>query len=237
MTEKFIVLDTETTNDIDCPIAYDLGFAVIDRKGNIYEKHSFVVADIFLDKELMASAYFFEKIPMYWEQIKSGERTLTSFYNIRKCLVDVMTKYNIDIVIAHNARFDYISTATTQRYLTKSKYRYFFPYGVEFCDIWNFACSTICQTKGYKDFCELNGYISNRGRNYKSSAECVYQYITNQNTFEELHQGLADVFIEYDIRHFACRYRILSEFSSSYNVPSIAEFIHLRRPHRSKYAL
>ena len=134
MTEKFIVLDTETTNDIDCPIAYDLGFAVIDREGNIYEKHSFVVADVFLDEELMASAYFVEKIPMYWEQIKNGERTLTSFYNIRKCLVDVMAKYNIDIVIAHNARFDYISTATTQRYLTKSKFRYFFPYGTKIWD-------------------------------------------------------------------------------------------------------
>ena len=28
--EKVIVLDTETTNSIDDPIAYDIGFAVID---------------------------------------------------------------------------------------------------------------------------------------------------------------------------------------------------------------
>ena len=46
MVEKFIVLDTETTNDIDCPLTYDLGFAVIDKNGKVYEKHSFVTDDI-----------------------------------------------------------------------------------------------------------------------------------------------------------------------------------------------
>ena len=64
MVEKFIVLDTETTNDIECPLVYDVGFAVIDKNGFVYEKHSFVVADVFLDKELMESAFFSEKIPM-----------------------------------------------------------------------------------------------------------------------------------------------------------------------------
>ena len=33
MTEKFMVFDTETTNDIDCPIMYDFGFAIIDKNG------------------------------------------------------------------------------------------------------------------------------------------------------------------------------------------------------------
>ena len=53
----FIVVDTETTNSIDDPLCYDIGFAVIDKTGHVYESHSFVVADIFLDKELMSSAY------------------------------------------------------------------------------------------------------------------------------------------------------------------------------------
>jgi hypothetical protein len=110
-----------------------------------------------------------------------------------------MADYNITKVFAYNCHFDRNALTKTQRYITKSKYRWFFPKETEFCDIWNFACSTICQQKGYKDFCELNGYISNRGNNYRSSAETVYQFITNQNTFEELHQGLADVYIEYEI--------------------------------------
>ena len=30
---KYVVVDTETTNSIECPLAYDIGFAVIDSKG------------------------------------------------------------------------------------------------------------------------------------------------------------------------------------------------------------
>ena len=198
MTEKFIVLDTETTNDIDCPIAYDLGFAVIDRKGNIYEKHSFVVADVFLDEELMASAFFAEKIPMYWEQIVKGERKIKRLYNIRKTLAGVMQKYNTKIVIAHNARFDYISTATTQRYLTKSKYRYFFPYGTEIWDTLKMSREIFKDDEKYCAFCTENNYKTANNSN-RYTAEILYRYLTNDNSFIESHTGLEDVLIEKEI--------------------------------------
>lgn len=198
MVEKFIVLDTETTNDIECPLVYDVGFAVIDKFGFVYEKHSFVVADIFLDKELMASAYFFEKIPMYWEQIKNGERTLTSFFNIRKILAKVMAEYNIDTVIAHNARFDYISTATTQRYLTKSKYRYFFPYGTKVWDTLKMARETFKDDEKYCEFCTENNYKTSNNSN-RYTAEILYRFLTDDNSFIESHTGLEDVLIEKEI--------------------------------------
>lgn len=198
MAEKFIVLDTETTNDIECPLTYDIGFAVIDKFGFVYEKHSFVVADIFLDKELMASAYFFEKIPMYWEQIKNGERTLTSFFNIRKILAKVMAEHNIDTVIAHNARFDYISTATTQRYLTKSKYRYFFPYGTKVWDTLKMARETFKDDEKYCEFCTENDYKTSNNCN-RYTAEILYRFLTDDNSFIESHTGLEDVLIEKEI--------------------------------------
>ena len=66
---KFNVIDTETTNSLDDPLCYDIGFAVVDNYGNVYETYSYVVADIFLDKELMKSAYFADKIPQYWKDI------------------------------------------------------------------------------------------------------------------------------------------------------------------------
>ena len=83
MNEKFLVIDTETTNSIDDPICYDVGFAVVDKEGKVYEAHSYVVAEIFLDKELMENAYFKDKIPQYWEDIKSGKRKLRKFNTIR----------------------------------------------------------------------------------------------------------------------------------------------------------
>ena len=45
--------------------------------------------------------------------------------------VGVCEKYNVKAIMAHNMRFDYNATQTTQRYLTKSKYRWFLPYGIE----------------------------------------------------------------------------------------------------------
>ena len=199
-TEKFIVLDVETANDTVDALTYDIGFIVADRHGNIYESHSFCVYDIYCcEKELMQSAYYAKKLPLYEEGLKNGEYKLVKFSTVKNLIWQLMKEYNITKVFAYNCNFDRNALTKTQRWLTKSKYRYFFPYETEFCDSWNFACSTICQQKGYKNFCELNGYISNRGNNYRSSAECVYQFITNQNTFEELHQGLADVYIEYEI--------------------------------------
>jgi hypothetical protein len=199
-TEKFIVLDVETANDTVDALTYDIGFIVADRHGNIYESHSFCVYDIYRgERELMQSAYYAHKLPLYEEGLKNGEYKLVKFSTVKNIIWKLMADYNITKVFAYNCHFDRNALTKTQRWLTKSKYRWFFPKETEFCDIWNFACSTICQQKGYKDFCELNGYISNRGNNYRSSAECVYQFITNQNTFEELHQGLADVYIEYEI--------------------------------------
>jgi hypothetical protein len=46
-TEKFIVLDIETANDIPDTFAYDVGFIVADRNKVIYEKESYVVKDVF----------------------------------------------------------------------------------------------------------------------------------------------------------------------------------------------
>ena len=57
-TEKFIVLDIETANDIPDTFAYDVGFVVADRKGTIYEEESFVIKDVFIrERELMQSCY------------------------------------------------------------------------------------------------------------------------------------------------------------------------------------
>ena len=36
----YLMLDTETCNSIDDPLCYDIGFAIVDEKGKIYEKFS-----------------------------------------------------------------------------------------------------------------------------------------------------------------------------------------------------
>ena len=82
----------------------------------------------------MSYAYFADKIPQYWEDIKNGKRELKTFFNIKKAFAESVKNFDVKIVLAHNARFDYRSLNYTLRYLTKSKYRYFFPFGIEIWD-------------------------------------------------------------------------------------------------------
>lgn len=195
--EKILIIDTETTNSLDDPLCYDVGFIVVDLDGNIYEQHSYVVADVFLDKDLMASAYFADKIPQYWDDIKSGKRTLRSYKNIQRTLRQLCRLYNIHIASAHNARFDNRSLNTTLRFLTGSKYRFFLPYGVEWWDSLKMARQCFpCEE--YDTFCYENDFLTKRGCK-RYTAEILYRYLTNDLDFEESHTGLEDVLIEKDI--------------------------------------
>lgn len=196
--EKVIVLDTETTNSIDDPIVYDIGFAVIDINGEVYEQHSYVVADVFLDDELMASAYFADKIPQYWKDIKSGKRLLRRYKTIKNILYDVCKQYDIKKIVAHNARFDYRSATTTQRFLTSSKYRFFLPYEVEIWDSLKMAREVFKNDEDYGEFCYKNNYLTKNGQR-RYTAEILYRFLTNDINFVESHTGLEDVLIEKEI--------------------------------------
>ena len=61
--DVIMMIDTETTNDIDCPIVYDTGYQIFTLNDGVLCERSFVNADVFLDKDLMASAYFIDKVP------------------------------------------------------------------------------------------------------------------------------------------------------------------------------
>ena len=194
----YLMLDTETTNSIEDPLTYDIGFAIIDEEATVYEAYSFAVADIFLDKELMASAYFAKKIPVYWEEIKAGTRTLAKLETIRKTLNRVCREYAVGAIVAHNARFDYRSTTLSRRYTTSSKYRYFLPYGVEIWDTLKMAREVFKNDEDYGQFCYENDFLTKRGcRRY--TAEILYRYITQNVDFVEAHTGLEDVLIEAQI--------------------------------------
>ena len=198
MDNLFMVVDTETTNSLDDPICYDVGFAVVDRIGNVLEQYSFVVADVFLDKDLMASAYFVEKIPQYWEDIKNKKRVLAKFSTIRKIFAQVCKKYAIRCVCAHNARFDYRSLNLTLRFLTSSKYRFFFPYGIEIWDTLKMSREVLNNNEKYGEFCYNNNYLTQRLCK-RFTAEIIFRFLTDNVNFEESHTGLEDVLIEKEI--------------------------------------
>ena len=197
--EMFLVIDTETCNTVEQPLPYDIGFAICDRMGNIAEERSYVVAETFLDmKDTMKSAYFAEKIPQYWEDIKNGSREIKSIYKIRKEVKDLMNKYNVKKVGAYNMGFDKRALNNVMRYTTKSFCRWFFPFGTEFFCIWHLATQTLLQQKTFFKMAEKNNWFSEKG-NLLTNAEVTYNYIKKMSDFKEEHKGLEDVRIEVEI--------------------------------------
>ena len=209
-----IVLDTETANtiqdehglDMSNVLFYDLGFQLVDSHGRTYgKKFSFVNSDIFThEAELMQSAYYAKKIPQYRADLASGKRILANTYEIRKALVDLVNKYDCKFVCAHNARFDYNSLNNTQRWTTKSRFRYFLPYGLEWWDTLKMARSVMGKMPTYQRFCTENGYTTKTGKP-RFTAEICYRFITKDNTFVESHTGLEDVEIETEILRYCVR--------------------------------
>ena len=208
-----IMLDTETANtlndngnlDMSCVLPYDFGFAVIDTYGRIYERFSFVNSDIFVhEKELMQSAYYAKKIPMYEMDLKMGFRQMATTYEIRSALLEKIKEYDCKFVCAHNARFDLTACNNIQRWTTKSKYRYFFPYGIEIWDTLKMARDVIAPMPTYKKFCEQNCYLTKNGK-VRLTAEIIYRFISKDNDFVESHTGLEDVTIETEILAYCKR--------------------------------
>lgn len=195
----YLTIDTETSNGFTDPIVYDIGGAIHDKEGNVYETFSFVIYETFCKmKDLMETAYYAEKIPMYQKEINEGKRKIVRYFTVKKEIDRLCKKYNVKAIIAHNARFDYRSTTRTQRYLTKSKYRWFLPYGIPIWDTMTMAQDTICKQKSYKEWCKKNDYICKNGR-VRSTAEILYRYIKGKNDFIESHTALEDVLIEKEI--------------------------------------
>ena len=206
----YMVLDTET-----CPIdreledvtptnmlVYDLGYTITDKKGNVYRTGSYIVSDIFFGEfyTKMQSSYYADKIPKYMEQIAKGERVVKTWKQISFILRKVLEEFDINVVVAHNARFDYGVLRNTKDYLEEYP---MLPY-VEWWDTLKMARSILKERKSYKRFCEDNNFMT-KNNQCRFTAEVIYRYLTNDLEFEESHTGLEDTLIEKDILAFCIK--------------------------------
>lgn len=195
----FMVVDVETTNNdmtskFNDGLVYDLGFGIYDKQGNKYCERSYCIKEIFEDKELMNSAYYKEKLPKYYKEIKEGKRQVITISQAKYIIKQAIDFFNIKIVFAFNAYFDYTTLNNTIRFVTGSKYRWFFPYGIEIGDIWHIACQVLGLQKTFQW-----ENIRNEKGNLITNAERMFAYISQNEDFKEEHIGLADVRIEKEI--------------------------------------
>ena len=195
----FMVLDVETTNNdmtskFNDGLVYDIGFGIYDKQGNTYCERSYCVKEIFNDKSLMNSAYYKEKLPKYYEELKQGKREIKTILEIRNIIKKAIEYFNIEMVFAYNANFDYTTLNNSIRYITSSFVRWFFPYGVKIGDIWHIACQVLGTQKTFQF-----ENVRNENGNLKTSAERMFAYISQNEEFEEEHIGISDVRIEKEI--------------------------------------
>lgn len=200
----FMVLDTET-----CPIdrelqevtpnnmlVYDIGFTITDKKGNVYRTGSYIISEIFFGEfyEKMQSSYYAKKIPNYMQDIANGSRVVKTWSQISFILRKVIEEYKINVVVAHNARFDFGVLKNTKEYLGEYP---MLPY-IEWWDTLKMARSVLGNMPTYKKFCEDNNYLTSTGK-LKYTAEVIYRYIKQDTNFVESHTGLEDTLIEKEI--------------------------------------
>jgi len=119
----FMVVDTETATlpfaneiaqgdperkkriAIAKPLVYDIGWTITDRKGHIYDKKQFLIAETFSVPAIFNTAYYAEKRPIYLEMLSRSETSVLPWNDVMKIFIEDLGK--VDAVGAFNAMFDF----------------------------------------------------------------------------------------------------------------------------------
>ena len=100
------------------PLIYDLGWKIVDRNGNVYNRMNFLISEIFSVPAIFDTAYYAEKRPLYLEKLRNGEITLTDWQT-------AMVAFEEDLAVceavgAYNSMFDYKKAIPfTELYITQ----------------------------------------------------------------------------------------------------------------------
>lgn len=87
------------------PLVYDIGWTITDRKGTIYDRKQFLIAETFSVPSVFNTAYYAEKRPRYLEMLSRGETTVLPWNNVMDIFMEDLAK--VDAVGAFNAMFDF----------------------------------------------------------------------------------------------------------------------------------
>jgi hypothetical protein len=130
----FLVLDCETATlpfikqwelsakdkqkiSIAKPLVYDLAWQIVDRKGNIYSRHSFLIQETFFVPQIFNTAYYAWKRPLYMERFEKEEIICKTWNDAINILLEDCKQ--CEGVYAFNAMFDFKKAIPfTQNYIT-----------------------------------------------------------------------------------------------------------------------
>jgi hypothetical protein len=122
-----LVLDVEGVGEIKDALTYDVGGAIVDKSGHIYESFSFLVYDIFFNPEIdMKSAYYAEKIDTHYKPNIGKKFDVKKFNTVKFFIRDLIAKYNVKKVFAYNMAYDRRALNNTSKFITP-EYKWVLP--------------------------------------------------------------------------------------------------------------
>ena len=80
--KKILVFDTETAGGFSAPLVYDVGGVVMDSTGFIHYRFHYAVLDIIGNPHIMDTAYYAEKMPLYWVNVQEHETNVLTFADV-----------------------------------------------------------------------------------------------------------------------------------------------------------
>lgn len=192
---KLLVLDTETLGVNDRRV-YDLGYIIFDTDTNeVLMTRDYIIKQIFDNENLMKTAYYAEKRPIYFERLNSGYCKRVYWGNACRILAHDMEKFEVDGVFAYNSPFDFKAILKTCTFYNAKVN----PTENGIIDIMDYI-QPITNSKEYKDFCRKNGFMTrHRVPRCQRKAETLYRFLTNNVGYVEEHTALEDSKIELEI--------------------------------------
>lgn len=192
-----VVFDTETTN-LEKPFCYNIGYLVYDTENDIVVlKREFVVEQVWHNDMLYTTAYYASKRELYVKRMKARKIIMDKFGYVCQQMIRDFKQYDIHYAYAYNSPFDTkVFNWNCDWFKCNNPFD-----NVEILDIRGLVHQKIAYTKLFQDFCENNQRFTESG-NYSTTAETLFQFITNDYDFEEEHTALADSEIELEILKF-----------------------------------
>lgn len=190
---NILIFDTETT-DLNKCFCYNIGYIIADTTTNtILVKKDFVVEQIWHNLPLFSTAYYSSKRPIYINRMKAKQTKMVKYGYICQEMIRDIKKYNVVSAYAYNSPFD-----EKVFNFNCDWFKCINPFdNIPIYDIRGFVHNGLIDND-YITFCENNNKFTESG-NYSTTAETVFQYLTNDTDFIEEHTALSDSLIEYYI--------------------------------------
>lgn len=223
--KKFITLDTETTGLGRKAFVFDLGYVIATRRNVILER-SFLIREVITNPRIMLGAIFDDHwramfggkiFRHYIPAINDGSERIVSWRDATAQMREDMAAHGVDVLTAYNLDFDKRAMGHTQHFVCEGGK--VLDYKPDLLCLWDFSCSTVCNTPLYHEVARrLGGDWITDANNVRTTAEKVYAFLTGEHDFIESHTALHDAQIETEILQ-----RLLAKKKTiPYNNPDLA---------------